>query len=71
MRKLSPAQAVSLAVGMVLSGAAFAAPEVEQVTNAIKGITTSTDAVGNSFITVIVGIVIFGFIIGMIWRKGK
>ncbi|RKW43900.1 MAG: hypothetical protein D8B60_00495 [Moraxella sp.] len=71
MRKLSPAQAVSLVVGMVLSGAAFAAPEVEQVTTAIKGITTSTDAVGNSFITVIVGIVIFGFIIGMIWRKGK
>lgn len=50
---------------------ALAAPEVEQVTNAIKGISTSTDAVGNSFITVIVGIVVFGFIISMIWRKGK
>lgn len=71
MNKLS--QAILFVTAMVMSAMtpALAAPEVEQVTNAIKGISTSTDAVGNSFITVIVGIVVFSFIVGMIWRKGK
>lgn len=50
---------------------AFAAPNVDEAVESIKGISTATDAVGNTFITVVVGIVVFGFIIGMLWRKGK
>lgn len=50
---------------------AFAAPDVTQAVEAVKGISTSTDAIGNTFITVVVGIVVFGFIIGMLWRKGR
>lgn len=63
--------------GAVLAGVslttpmAFAAPDVTQAVEAVKGISTSTDAIGNTFITVVVGIIVFGFIIGMLWRKGK
>ena len=71
MNKLSQAMLFFSVMVMSAMTPALAAPETEQVVTAIKGITTSTDAVGNAFITVIVGIVVFGFIVGMIWRKGK
>lgn len=57
-------------VAMVVANNAHAL-DISTVTDKIDGITTSTDAVGSSFVSVVVGIVIFGFIIGMLWRKGR
>lgn len=69
MKSLAKKSAVAL-TGTALAVPAFAidtAPVVEK----INGITTATDAVGGAFIGVAVGMVIFGFIIGMIFRKGR
>ena len=69
--KYAKQSAVVGAVALTSQMAFAAGPDTTQAIEAIKGISTSTDAVGNTFITVIVGIVVFGFIIGMLWRKGK
>lgn len=69
--KSAIATAVALCVMSFSVPALAAGPDTTQAIEAIKGISTSTDAVGNTFITVIVGIVVFGFIIGMLWRKGR
>lgn len=69
MKSLAKKSAVTL-TGVTLAVPAFAvdtAPIVEK----INGITTSTDAVGGAFVTVAVGMIVFGFIIGMIFRKGR
>lgn len=62
-------------VGLAVTGAVLASPayavDTTEAVNQIKGITTATDAVGGAFISVAVGMVIFGFIIGMIFRKGR
>lgn len=58
-----------------ITGTALAVPafalDIVPVVEKINGITTVTDAVGGAFVSVAVGMIIFGFIIGMIFRKGR
>lgn len=56
--------------GAVMAVPAFAL-DTAPIVSKIEGITTSTDAIGGAFVTVAVGMVVFGFIIGMIFRKGR
>lgn len=50
---------------------AMAAPDSEAIVTAISGVETTIDAVGSGMVTVFVGLMVFGIIIGMIARKGK
>ena len=50
---------------------AMAAPDTESTVTAISGVETTIDAVGSGMVTVFVGLMVFGIIIGMIARKGK
>lgn len=71
MKPINKLSTMALAVvALSLANVSYAF-EISSVTDKINGITTSTDAVGSSFVGVVVSIVIFGFIIGMLWRKGK
>lgn len=65
------AVACSFIVAMVVAAPAYAAVDTAPIVEEIKTITTATDAIGGAFVTVAVGMVIFGFIIGMIFRKGR
>lgn len=60
---------------VALSTMAFTIPafavDTAPIVSKIEGITTSTDAIGGAFVTVAVGMIVFGFIIGMIFRKGR
>lgn len=62
---------IMVAVGSVISSTAHAKLDVAPIVEKISGITESTDAVGGAFVTVAVGMIVFGFIIGMIFRKGR
>lgn len=60
---------------VVLTAGAFTVPafalDTTEIVSKITGIGTATDAVGGAFVSVAVGMVVFGFIIGMIFRKGR
>jgi hypothetical protein len=62
---------IMVAVGSVISSTAHAKLDVAPIVSQISSITESTDAVGGAFVTVAVGMIVFGFIIGMIFRKGR
>lgn len=62
---------IMVAVGSVMSSTAHAKIDVAPIVEKISDITNSTDAVGGAFVTVAVGMIVFGFIIGMIFRKGR
>lgn len=58
-------------VGVMSAPFAMAAPDTESIVSAIGGVETTIDAVGSGMITVFVGMMVFGIIIGMIARKGR
>lgn len=58
-------------LGASLTSFAMAAPDTAAITTAITGAETTVDAIGSGMVTVFVGLMVFGIIIGMIARKGK
>lgn len=50
---------------------ALAAPDATEIAASIDGVGATIDTVGGSMVTVFVGMMVFGVIIGMIMRKGK
>lgn len=65
------ATAVVGVVGALGAPFAMAAPDSAAIVTAIGGVETTIDAVGSGMVTVFVGLMVFGIIIGMIARKGK
>lgn len=65
------ASAVVGAVGVLGAPFAMAAPDTAEIVTAIGGVETTIDAIGAGMVTVFVGLMVFGIIIGMIARKGK
>lgn len=59
------------ALGVLGAPFAMAAPDSAAIVTAISGVETTIDAVGSGMVTVFVGLMVFGIIIGMIARKGK
>lgn len=64
-------QGLAVATGTALAVPAFAMPTAADITAPIESTSALVDATGGSLITVIVGMVAFGLIIGMLMRKGK
>ncbi|AXH73442.1 MAG: coat protein B [Inoviridae sp.] len=54
-----------------LTSFAMAAPDAAAITEAISGVETTIDATGGAMVTLFIGLMVFGVIIGMIARKGK
>lgn len=59
------------AVASVAAGSALAIPDASAISQKIGEGETIVDTVGGSIITVVVGMMVFGLIVGMIFRKGK
>ena len=59
------------ALGVLGAPFAMAAPDSAAIVTAITGVESTIDAVGSGMVTVFVGLMVFGIIIGMIARKGK
>ena len=69
--KVALKRAGVLGLGAGLTSMAMAAPDTESIVSAIGGVETTIDAVGSGMVTVFVGMMVFGIIIGMIARKGR
>lgn len=69
--KVGLKRAAALGAGVLGAPFAMAAPDTESIVSAIGGVETTIDAVGSGMVTVFVGMMVFGIIIGMIARKGK
>ena len=65
------AAAGAAVTGLFAAPFAMAAPDSAAIVTAIGGVETTVDAIGSSMVTVFVGLMVFGIIIGMIARKGK
>lgn len=63
--------ATATAFGVAVPTIAMAAPDTAELVAAIGGVETTIDAVGGGMVTIFVGLMVFGIIIGMIARKGK
>lgn len=63
--------ALAGAVGVFAAPFAMAAPDSAAIVTAITGVETTVNSVGSAMVTVFVGLMVFGIIIGMIARKGK
>ena len=57
--------------GATATTSAFALPTADMITKPITDTSALVDSTGGALITVIVGMVAFGLIIGMLMRKGK
>ena len=64
-------QGLAVAGASVLTITANAMPTAESITAPIESTSALVDSTGGALITVIVGMVAFGLIIGMLMRKGK
>lgn len=64
-------QGLAVATGTALAVPAMAMPTAETITAPIEATSALVDSTGGSLISVIVGMVAFGLIIGMLMRKGK
>lgn len=64
-------QGLAVAGASVLTITANAMPTAESITKPIESTSALVDSTGGALITVIVGMVAFGLIIGMLMRKGK
>lgn len=64
-------QGLAVATGTALAVPAFAMPTAETITGPIEATSALVDSTGGALISVIVGMVAFGLIIGMLMRKGK
>lgn len=69
--KVALKRAGVLGLGAGLTSMAMAAPDSAAIVTAISGVETTIDAVGSGMVTVFVGMMVFGIIIGMIARKGR
>lgn len=65
------AAAGAAVTGFFAAPFAMAAPDSAAIVTAITGVEDTIDAVGSGMVTVFVGLMVFGIIIGMIARKGK
>lgn len=65
------AAAGAAVTGFFAAPFAMAAPDSAAIVTAISDVETTIDAVGSGMVTVFVGLMVFGIIIGMIARKGK
>lgn len=64
-------QGLAVAGASALTITANAMPTAESITAPIESTSALVDSTGGALITVIVGMVAFGLIIGMLMRKGK
>lgn len=64
-------QGFAVVTGTALAVPAFAMPTPETITAPIEATSALVDSTGGALISVIVGMVAFGLIIGMLMRKGK
>lgn len=64
-------QGLAVAGASVLTITANAMPTADSITKPIESTSALVDSTGGALITVIVGMVAFGLIIGMLMRKGK
>lgn len=69
--KVGLKRAAVFGLGALGAPFAMAAPDSAAIVTAIGGVETTIDAVGSGMVTVFVGLMVFGIIIGMIARKGK
>ena len=64
-------QGLAVATGTALAIPAMAMPTADIITAPIESTSALVDSTGGALISVIVGMVAFGLIIGMLMRKGK
>lgn len=69
--KVALKRAGVLGLGAGLTSMAMAAPDAAAITAAIADTGTTVDATGGAMVTLFIGLMVFGVIIGMIARKGK